>query len=455
MKHVLRCVGGWLNALFEETKHTERQRMITVLDGVRACAIIFVVVFHVNRTNGDNLWDWRAHPLASSLATAGGSGVTLFFVLSGFLLFLPYAKALLTAGRWPLARTFYLRRALRIIPGYYLSLFLLVLLTAPQYLQPAKLPELALFLTFFMDAWRPTFRALNGPYWTLAVEWQFYMLLPLIASGILLLIRRVRPERRLRAVTICLGGLIVGGLLVRLWGLYYWGNPTATLLVPRAVIDVLLFFVYGQTGKYIEDFAVGMLCALYYVYAQGLAPEHFFVDRLRRVSPWFWWSGSVVLLFSALWHFQSDARTPAWPFLNPIMPYFFWLNELLLAFGFALCIMALLFGPRILQRPFNWRPLRWIGLISYSLYIWHLPLIEFFQLHIQLPYLSALNHYLVYGLYWLWLLVVLVPFCVLYYAYVERPGIKLGERWRSRIEARLRAREDDRLSVPVKQEASV
>lgn len=437
MKNVLQPAISWLKAVFEEQKHDRQKNTIAVLDGVRACAILFVIIFHINRMTGDRLWDWHTNPLASSISTAGGTGVTLFFVLSGFLLFMPYAKALLTDSRWPLARTFYLRRALRIMPGYYISLIALVLLTQPDYLQPGHLVNFGLFLTFLMDSSPLTFRQLNGPYWTLAVEWQFYMLLPLLTLCFFWLVRRVPLQHRLRAVICCLFGVIGLGLLVRFCGLYFQGNPTATVLLPRPVLNVVLFFAFGQTGKYTEDFAVGMLASLCYIYARNQLPDHAFPRVLRRLSLWLWGAGILILTFSAMWHFQSTE--PAWPFLNPLMPYFNWLSEMVLAWGYGLCIVAILFGPRALQRPFAWMPLRWIGLISYSLYIWHLPLLVLFQTRV-LPLFPGLNYYAGYTLYWVWAAVVIAPFCLLYYICVEKPGMKLGDRWRKAIEARHRAR---------------
>src|SRR5436305_14131488 len=234
IRQLLQRFGRWIAYKLEDTNQKEGKRnSIAVLDGVRAIAILMVIVFHINRITGDSLWNQVANPLASSVATAVGTGVTLFFVLSGFLLFMPFAKALLFDTPWPLARVFYFRRVLRIMPGYYVSLFLLILFMHPEYLQRDHLKDLLLFLTFFMDSSQSTFRQLNGPFWTLATEWQFYMLLPLIALGIALLMRRVPIRKRLQAVTFCLAGIIALGLFVRYLGFFYQAHLPATFLLAR------------------------------------------------------------------------------------------------------------------------------------------------------------------------------------------------------------------------------
>lgn len=439
MKNVLQPVGNWLKTVFGEQEPTQKKSTIAVLDGVRGLAILFVITFHIDWSNQNykELWDWRTNPLASAVSIAGGTGVTLFFVLSGFLLFMPYAKALLFAGRWPLARSFYVRRALRIMPGYYVSLFVLLLIEGRDYFLPANWPKLFLFLSFLMDSSQDTFRALNGPYWTLAVEWQFYMILPLLTLSVFLLVRRVPIQKRLFAVTFCLLGIIALSLFVRFWGLYFRDNPAATLLVPRPILNIGEFFLFGRSGKYIEDFAVGMLASLCYIYAQSLASEHRFVKSLRRLSPWLWGAGLLILVFSAMWHFQSDPTTPAWPLLGPLQPVYEGLSEIVLAWGYGMCIVAILFGPRQLQHLFTWTPLRWIGLISYSLYIWHLPLLQL--LEALLARLPGLPFYAGYALYWVWAAFVIVPFCLLTYILIEKPGMKLGDRWRKAIEARHKA----------------
>ena len=450
IRQLLQRFGRWIAYKLEDSNLPYREgkrNSIAVLDGVRAIAILMVIVFHINRITGDSLWNQMANPLASSVATAGGTGVTLFFVLSGFLLFMPFAKALLFDTPWPLARVFYLRRVLRIMPGYYVSLFLLILFMHPEYLQRDHLKDLLLFLTFFMDSSHSTFRQLNGPFWTLATEWQFYMLLPLICLAFALFVRQIPLHNRFKAVTFCILVVIAWGLFVRYFGLYYLNHPEKTVLVPRPVLNILLFFSFGITGKYTEDFAVGMFISLCYMYAQNPSTRRKFGETWARLSPWLWGGGIVVLTFGAMWHFNDASR--GWSFLNGLLPVYDWLSEMILSFGFGACIAAILYGTPAFKRVFEWAPLRWIGLISYSLYMWHLPLLVIFTVQVA-PWLHLTNKFVVYGLLWLWAFVVVFPFAFISFIMVEKPWMKLGDRWRRDIEKKhrekLKAREAEAIS---------
>ena len=368
---------------------------IRVLDGLRAIATLSVIAFHIGVLLDDNhFWDAFRYPVISAVATFGGSGVTLFFVLSGFLLFLPYAKSLIFQDRWPSARQFYLKRALRIIPGYYAALLLIVLFFQPQYLHPDHWGQLGIFLIFFMDSTPATFRQLNGPFWTLAIEWQFYMLLPLIALGFLLVARRLAsasPARRLAFMFLCCGALIFWGLLIRYIGEHFVPAHASPLL------SVPMIFLYGMQGKYLENFAVGMIICLCYTYAQNPDYGATLKIRARRLSPLLGVAGLLLLLFAAIWHFYIiEAHTPAFAWLLPLNPYFDWLNEMVIALGYGCCMAALLFGYSWLKRPFEWMPLCWIGFISYGLYMWHLPLLDFFHSKI-LPLLGLSQKLLTYS----------------------------------------------------------
>lgn len=412
--------------MFSFFKTDSSKNTIAVLDGVRAIAALAVLGFHLNLIahNDLKLWNFSIGSVISALALSGGAGVTLFFVLSGFLLFLPYAKSLLFNKDWPSIRQFYLRRALRIWPGYYVCLFTLILLFQPQYLQPAYWKRLLLFLSFFMDSSTKTYQAINGPFWTLAVEWQFYLLLPLLALLPLLMAKLVPLRRRLWVVVAFLLGLMAWGVGSRYIALYYIQHPMQTLLVPRPALNWILFFLYGTNGKFLEDFAVGMLLCTLYVYARQAASDHPLSKKLHAASWWIFAVGLGVLFFAALWHFNNWFHSGL-RFLNPISDAFTQWGELTFATGFGLCILAVLFGPQLLKMPFEWQPLRWLGMISYSMYMWHLYILESFKENLR-PLTQSWSHLLLYSLLWVCALFIVLPFSYALYKWVEVPGIRLA-----------------------------
>lgn len=147
------------------------RRHVPALDGTRGIAIILVMAFHL----------WRA-----PLTALGWSGVDLFFVLSGFLITGILWDSRLAPDR---ARSFYVRRALRILPLYY-GVLIAVFVIRPLFGWAHRLDDLALaheqiwYWTYLCD-WRI---ALNHPpaftflthFWTLSIEEQFYLVWPLI-----------------------------------------------------------------------------------------------------------------------------------------------------------------------------------------------------------------------------------------------------------------------------------
>jgi peptidoglycan/LPS O-acetylase OafA/YrhL len=390
-------------------------------------------------TRDMHLWSFSTvGTLASAMIMTGSAGVTLFFVLSGFLLFLPYAKAILfEESKWPGTRQFYLRRVLRVFPGYYVSLFLITLLAQSQYLQPAHWKEFGLFLTFLMDSTPLTYQKLNGPYWTLAIEWQFYMLLPFLALGLSWIVRRCAVQQRVWVVPLCLLGLMAWGVSSRYWGGYLATHPSVTFLVPRQALDVALFFLYGTGGKYLEDFAVGMLISFCYVLSRQASPLHTLTQSIRRYTWWLWGAGMLWLLLVSVWHLNRWFPGTV-PVFNPVSTLYDWFSELSLSLGFGLCITAILFGPAELKCLFEWTPLRWVGSISYSLYIWHLPVLSFFfyTLHIS-DVIRNWNPLLAYSIYWLCAALVIIPFSYVLYRFVERPWMQLGNRLNTNLRSKL------------------
>ena len=111
------------------------------------------------------------------------TGVQLFFTLSGFLLFRPYAIAMLTGKPLPSSVRFYKKRALRILPAYWVALAVLLAFNWQIAKDPVWLNGLTHSL-FIHDIFPRYNRDLDGPFWTLAVEAQFYLALPWIATAV-------------------------------------------------------------------------------------------------------------------------------------------------------------------------------------------------------------------------------------------------------------------------------
>lgn len=397
---------------------------IAVLDGVRAIACIMVVIFHsTGVVNGYS--NILQIPSVGALNLFLAKGVTLFFLLSGFLLFLPYVQALLFEKRWPQARVFYLRRILRIVPGYFFSLFAIILLAKPFYLEFHNWGTLVFLLTFFMTHQQSS--SVNPVYWTLAVEFQYYMLLPLIALGIYGLTRLVRPQQRLWAVISSLFAMIAWGLATRFWGETVFARPDAkAFLASHFVLKVITFLVYGNSsldsGKYFEDFAIGMLIAVCYIVVTHTSREEIYRRVFSQLSPWLWWIGIAFLVFAA------------WQNIAVLSVYPRWGVEIAFALGFGGCMLAILFnGSGILRNIFAWAPLRWVGLISFSMYLWHFPVINALEsgfsagLFKHFRFLPAVAIFAVVE----GIIVISISFTL--YMLVERPGMRLSERLRQRI----------------------
>lgn len=414
----------------------KQKNAIRELDGVRGIACLFVVVFHMFQlASFYGIWQPAfddVGALMSAAALSGESGVILFFILSGFLLFLPYTKSMLFDSAWPSLPRFYTRRVFRIIPGYYVALCLITIFWAPWYLQQMYWHDLWLFLTFRMD-FPPTFQKLDGPFWTLAVEFQFYMLLPLVAWLMRLLVRQGPLNWRLGKLTFCLLLMIAWGFGTRYWGLFLSSTLPLDFWLPHPVAAFLTPYIFGKDGKYFEVFAIGMLVCMFYIYLQHRPSREHRTSHTNLISLVLFGSGLAIFAFLSLWHFWHYYRGKTLHFFDTYKLFWTDTKDLFLPIGYAiayaLCMFALLRGPAWLKRLFQWTLLRWLGLISYSVYMWHYPIImhfiwNFLPNYQKLGWSQAAQA----CVYILWLLLTVFPLSILLYHFIEMPGIRLGER---------------------------
>lgn len=316
--------------------------MIPGLDGLRAIAFLLVFAFHTDYLQ------------------FGWVGVSLFFVLSGFLItgiLLDMKKTLATKDYF---FKFYGRRFLRIFPLYYFYLILMTVLAIwlifisyrPIYMQ-IFLDQVwyAAFYVydFFFGTINFEYSFFLDHFWSLSVEEQFYIFWPLL----ILLV----PEKSLKKLFL---GFIALGLVFRIVFLFVYSAevfrflgataPLAIFPLPFSHMDAFAF------GAYISRFAIPK------------AKEQFFL--LLGILPLVGF-GSQYIATGEI----GTISSLGYPILLPNAYQFIWAYTLLNYF-FAVTIYSVV-KHRLFNRFLEWPPLHYLGKISYGLYVYHFPIMWF------------------------------------------------------------------------------
>ncbi len=183
------------------------------IDGLRFVAILSVVVYHFHGfvpTSGvvPGLHEW-----VRAAAAHGYRGVNLFYVISGFILGLPFAAQHLKKRPPVSLRSYFLRRLTRLEPPYILNLLVCcALLAAAGESLRALLPHLAASMVYLHSVWFGAQSTINPVAWTLEVEVQFYCLAPLLAA-----VYRI-PSRTARRTVLAAAVLAAGLIQLAFWG---------------------------------------------------------------------------------------------------------------------------------------------------------------------------------------------------------------------------------------------
>jgi len=358
------------------------------LDGFRAVAALVVVVYHAYLFTGATGSVDRAMPWLGNIVGWGFLGVPIFIVLSGYVLMLPVAKTddySLRGGGW----SFIKRRAKRILPPYYaaLAITLLLIVALPIMQSPSgtqwdtKIPlspgAVVSHVLMLQDLRPDWIGKIDGPLWSVAVEWQIYFLMPLV---LLPLWRRVRVGW----IVACLGVLTIAAVLS---GIGDFVHPWFVLLFVLGMLAAKL----TVRGPIVPRAGVLALCGI------ALIPLSIALRRVTHTSTlgWVEIATGIAIALTLVWAGQESVRTRV---------------------------------PAVL-RPLQSRPMLFLGLISYSIYLLHSPLLGLANLLLAPLHLSVL-------LNWLLLTLVAAPIavvaCWLFFLCVERHFLNSRQRHASR-----------------------
>ncbi|MBK1643949.1 hypothetical protein CKO25_04605 [Thiocapsa imhoffii] len=346
------------------------------LDGIRGLAILWVFAFHAEALLLGGALDPPSN-WGHALAAKGFLGVQLFFVLSGFLLARPWMQAASDGSARPSPGAFLARRAGRILPAYWLHLAVLFGLILPllrgSYLilgTEIGWTNLALHvpLLHFLHPGSSSSLGLNMALWSLSIEAQFYLLLPLLAP-------------------LFVGQRVLLSLPIAIALALLWKHLAPTLLLDWIYLTVppsrLVFFdpVSGQAVAFpanmMRFFLERQLPGEFMAFALGMAGANLF-NRLERVTT----------DAQRQWHGLLDAAAlvsgvlATWALITlPVMAVLAgagWRNLGMPLFlvSCSLLILAAARRTTLIDSLFANPILAGIGLVSYSLFLWHEPILR-------------------------------------------------------------------------------
>lgn len=326
----------------------------------------------------------------------GNTGVALFFSLSGFLLSIPFWRNLMLQEPFPSLSAFWLKRLARILPAYFLCLTGLVLLNR-QWQEPRGAMDILLHYTLTFNFREASIFTINPPFWTLAVESQFYLLLPLL----FLLLRWARPTTAV-VVLLCLCAAAYFGHLsvVTAWDRMSTLPPSANPVLHYSLLAHLPHFLLGVA-----------VVPLYFHVSKADRAYASWVQPASELVVWLASFAAVVILATDL---DDLLQVPGGRYNFPVVPL------LLVA---ILCFVPFSVVAKALLESFPWRAL---GTISYGIYLYHLPVQHATARYMtKVLALDARSHWLMFGFASLALTVLVAS---LSFIIVERPILSLVRR---------------------------
>jgi len=328
-------------------------KSMAALTGLRGLAALWVLMYHtwvysVPKELSFTLFEKQFY--GHVFISLGWSGVQIFFVLSAFLLTLPFARANAGLAPKPHIKSFLIRRLARVFPAYYAQFIILVAISYFLHnLSPIPLediPEYALML-FIPPPIGIGTPSLNGVWWTLPIELSFYFALPLLALFVRW--RYLMP-------------LFIASVLC----MFLWRFYIMNILQPSSALPSPTLQLPGS----MDSFGIGMIGAILHVH---------FIEQRKA---------------SDIYHKTLIILSLTVPFIFYLLGVWmahhykvYWSHSLILytwtpIFSLAILTLVLTSTRRpdsLLNVVFGNKPLMYLGMISYGIYLWHPPIASWLQ----------------------------------------------------------------------------
>lgn len=362
---------------------TSQGNYMPEVDGLRFLAISMVVIFHANGFfiakssvfyNDDTFFH-----IINSILHTWDKGVELFFIISGFILALPFANQILMKGKKVNLKSFYLRRITRLEPPYILTIVILfsLLIITKTYAFSVLFPSLLASLTY-------THNIIFGVpliatvAWSLEIEIQFYMIAPLISK----IYHVEKVWRRLIMV------------------LFIFASVIVQYLFPMKVLTLYVFIQYFLTGFLLADVYVSKDVQPFAksgipVIAAGILMILIILLTDLHKAPY----GAVIFLTAAFLLYYLVLCNPLW------------------------------------KKFFSVSFLATVGGMCYSIYLWHFALISAFGRYLVVYSVSP-YYMLNLTVFCIMVFIPVLLFSGLFFFYIEKPC--MAKNWHRNLLAKIR-----------------
>ena len=334
------------------------------LQGIRAIAVLAVLVVHGSLTAG--VLGFLNHPRDGAFAIIierfCRESLPVLFALSGMLLYRPFALAALAGARSPNLRSYFWRRAIRIFPAYWL----LVAIMLPVFNSNAIH---GFWFLVRVETMQHVYKMGDIPKgmeqtWSMATETAFYVLLPIFAWAVDRWTRRLTdPAAKARRMLTAIMAIIVVSYVFQ----YYSHQPSLGFYPVQGNWPI------GWFGY----LAVGMALAVLSV-TREVAPDRTpVIYRLIARRPNASWLAALVVLVLFCFSPENDQGTADYPKLGVTM-FNLWIDLLIVALVLAPLTLPQE-KPRLMRATLTARPLMFIAKISYSMFLWHIAILYWFN----------------------------------------------------------------------------
>ena len=335
-------------------------------DFIRAAACLIVVEHHLSQRMSWNVgFGWMEW--FRVFVQLGGFGVAMFFVLSGFLLAQPFWRALDSKAPPPSLRTYAIRRAARILPGFWLALTVTFVLTVTVFGMPLTGELVGRYLAgFFLVAdwhWVTFFPVeINGPLWSISFEVTSYMLLPLGFIALFALASRVGGVWRTRL-------LWLGVIALALVGQFAFTH----LVRPDALRRGWDYGLIGGAKLWMQNFNPFGFFAMFAIGALASGLQVALAPARHRAFDAAALAALAIVVAILAWQSRQDG-TESYGLLG--IPYVFPWFQLAVGLLLAVTPSSLAVG-NILDNPLT----RYVARVSFGIYVWHYVVLELVHLY--------------------------------------------------------------------------